>query len=325
MALNIYDSTTDFFPKSELLNHWVALPQSNVSVNGKQIPSLYGNIKSVFITILMVCILIVLEALLAFQINDEGLGILAIIALSAADFIFALFPIFILAKKDPESKIDAQILVLQVKQHLCGSNESDLIKQEIEKKKYIKKVNLVFSGLIILLGLSKFAVYYSVLESDIFLVPLGRFILFIIIFGVVVHIYFTKIFFAYLTLFRPALKKQLNKWRTRADCFIREYEYNNEKQLIYPAQYVPASSARQFIGEKVTEWDIAIDKIRTINDQYKNETHFRINRIVDMNNVYLVYSGLLIDPEINQLFIAQTNDQAKEAVVAQCKEVQLAY
>jgi hypothetical protein len=323
MPLENYDSNSDFNPKGKLLSYWVSLPQSNNSVNEKPIPSLFGNLKSVLIPTLMVCLLVILEIVLAYQMNDEGLDILAIIALSIADFIIAIIPVFILAKTKPLAQIEAQIFILQTKQSIKNTNERDNITQELKKEKKIKNINYLFTAAIIALGIWKFVNYYNVLGSDIFILPLGRFILITVIIGIITHIYFTKVFFIYWILYKPALNNAKTKCRNREDFYI--VDFNKEKLMDYPVEYIPASSGRQFLGEKVEEgsWS-ATDSIKKITDSYLEKTvYFRVNKFKDQTQIYLIYSGLLIDPEINQLFIAQNNDLAKEAVVALCKEIQL--
>jgi len=321
MALEIYNSKHDFLPQGRLLNYWASLPQSGTEVNGKPIPSLYGNLKSTLIPTLMVCLLILLEIGLAYEMNDQGLDPLILISLSVFDFAIAIIPIFFLGKLKQLAKIRSQIFIFQIKQNICGTVEAYNITEEQKEKKKVKYIKYIINTAIVALAVWKFVNYYNVLGSDIFSEPIGRFTLLTIIVCVVTHIYFTKDWFVYWFQFRPELKKALNKWREG-----EAYKLNGgyaEKLLDYPVDYTPAGAGRQFIGEKVDRWDKQKDVIRTVGQAHNSKTNFRVNRFEDQTRIYLVHSGLLIDAEINELFIAQRSDAAKEAVVALCKEIQL--
>jgi len=321
MALEIYNSKHDFLPQGRLLNYWTSLPQSGTEVNGKPIPSLYGNLKSILIPTLMVCLLILLEIGLAYEMNDQGLDPLILISLSVFDFAIAIFPIFFLGKKKQLAKIRSQIFIFQTKQTICGTIETDNISEELKEKNKIKSIKYIINTAIIALAVWKFVNYYNVLGGDIFSEPIGRFTILTIIVGVGTHIYFTKDWFVYWFQFRPVLKNSLKKWRG-GEAYKLHGGYA-EKLLDYPVDYTPAGAGRQFIGEKVDTWDKQKDVIRTVEQANNCKTNFRVNRFEDQTRIYLVHSGLLIDAEINELFIAQRSDPAKEAVVALCKEIQL--
>src|SRR5688500_893296 len=100
MKLELFDNTMGFRPKGTMLKFWVMLPQVSTSIGDKRIPPLYGNLKSMIFPYVMVFLTLVLDAILIWQLDNHGVDIMILVALSIVDFIIPLLPIVIFYKKD---------------------------------------------------------------------------------------------------------------------------------------------------------------------------------------------------------------------------------
>ncbi len=93
--------------------------------------------------------------------------------------------------------------------------------------------------------------------------------------------------------------------------------------LKFDVEYSHERSHNQFIGQKIgSEASLPNTQVKKIMHAGVEHT-FRVNNFIGNKEVYLVYTGLLTDPEITQLYMAQNNPSAKKAIIAECKEIQI--
>lgn len=335
MPISIYNNTTGFRPKGDLLKLWAMLPQVTSYIGHSKIPSLFGNPKSVATPRLMVAILVIIEGILFFQLNEEGVGFLVILALSVVDFIIAILaPEILMHKNLVPQEIDAHIFINEQKLQLpipthetpAEKYKDDLnekVKYWEQKKKMVNVINYIFILIIIAVNIWKFISYYGVLGDGIFVEPVGRFILTVILLSIVVHIFYTKIVYIYWR-YSSLLAKQLLDFRRNIDNFIQPDEVNKSKEIEIPLKYKYAFSANQRIAQRILrheEFDFNNEMIMELphgGDPIK----YRVSEFKGNQNIYIVYSGILTDPEIQGLYSIQ-DSSSKEAILVACKEIQL--
>ena len=93
MKLILYDNESGFRPSGKVLDYWKFLPQTEID---KDAPSLFGNIKSMFLPNLIVIILILCEVGLFYTMQEEGVSFMTLLALSIFDFVVGILPAIIL-------------------------------------------------------------------------------------------------------------------------------------------------------------------------------------------------------------------------------------
>lgn len=338
MKLELFDNTTGFKPAGKVLDYWKFLPQSQTD---SSVPSLYGNLKSMFIPYLMVAILVLCEAGLFYILNEDGVGFLTLLALSIFDFVIAILPavIFIYGNLIL-SVINAKIFITETNLKISNTIPSRFngnlgayhihLKEELNQYKAQKRnhyiVEFVLSLAIVGLAAWKFVSIYEVFGDDIFIISAGRFVMVVLILSIITHLFFTKIVFAHM-IFISGLNSQRKLFNKVGDYSISNSDKDKMKQITYKAEYNPEHSGNQFIGEKLLDEDIEKYKgkaeIKTI--EYSNGTteYFAIKRIADKNNANIVYTGLLTEPELISLAAAQPEAASRQAILATGKQIQL--
>lgn len=339
MAKSLFDNTMGFRPSGTTLKFWVLLPQISNSIDGKSIPSIYGNLKSLALPSIMVVLLIILEGILIFQLNDEGVGFMAIIALSAFDFVIAVLPVavFLLFNLYP-ARVNADAFILKTKIDILDKipkNRANRSTYENEirskqksvafKKTIIFLIEFIFAIAIICLGYWKFITYFAVFKEDIYVEAIGRLILAVILLSIITHIFFTKTFFTY-QLFDYSLKKQLREFENQQHKISLD-ETNKQVPLVFDVNYSPERADNQIVAQKYRNY--TPKKIEDEQGSYIDIIHngvtdkFRIDEFDGNDNIFLIYTGLLTDEEINKLYATQIDTETKRAIIAQAKEIQI--
>lgn len=329
---------TDFKPSGTPLKFWTLLPQVSSRADN---PPLFGKIKSISIYYIMVIILIGLEIMLALNLNEEGIDFKVFVALSIADFALVILPA--LAYLNPAfnpALIKANIFIQKTKLLLVDItkiptqfgdnkeayrqsiiNESNRFKSQ-KTKTFIYEV--IISILIVGLSLFKFYSFYSVLGSDIFVEPVGRFICITILISILVHLLCTKYVFYHL-FYYFSMNSQKNAFQHQGLYKVRANDRNRILPLNYLTPYDPVVVENQRICQEVSEEAESKDtRTKTIQIESSGvERTYRIDKIQGNEKVCLIYTGLLLDSEITEMSMNQADDSAKLAVFASGKEIQI--
>jgi hypothetical protein len=337
MAFTIFNNSIGFRPSGDVLKYWAMLPQVTSSIGDTKIPSLFGQPKSVTVPIIMVMFLVLIEGILVFQLSEEGVGFLAILAISIFDFVVAILPPEILMRMNLiPAEIDAHIFVNDNKLRIPspvpnGYNSKQDYLNELNrnvsiyenKKSKVGLINWIFYVAIIALNIWKFFIYYGVLGSGIFIEPIGRFILTVILLSIIVHILYTKVVYVFLK-YNSSLKSQLAAFRRRVKYITPLDETNKNKEIEFSVKYRPAYSGNQRIAQRLLPFEESSSPhdvtIELPHDNIPNK--YRVTDFSNGQNICLVYTGLLMDPEIQGLYSTQ-DTSSKEAIIVTCKETQL--
>ncbi|MDP1815347.1 MAG: hypothetical protein Q8K92_12935, partial [Leadbetterella sp.] len=183
---------------------------------------------------------------------------------------------------------------------------------------------VVISIFIVGLSLYKFLIFYAVLGNDIFIEPVGRFILITILISILVHLFCTKYVF-YHICYRNYLNKQKNEFEGMGLFKVRANDKNKISPLNYLVPYDPVSVDNQRVCQELIDEEKGKEtraKYITLESSGV-EREYRIDKIQGNEKVCLIYTGLLLDSEITELFIQQEDDSAKLAVSASGKEIQI--
>lgn len=336
-----FDPKIGFRPTGNVLKFWTLLPQ--ISSNSNH-PPLFGKIKGITIYYIMVGVLLLIEGFLAFNLNEEGMDFKMFVILSISDFAIVILPSLIHLNPNYNSAIiNANIFINEKKQKIdnkkpetVGTKESYLmdIKKELNKWKSNKTKNMLINILVALaiIGLAvwKFISFYAVMDDDIFTEPIGRFILTGLIIGILVHIICTKIVFYHL-FYKTTFNKQLKEFEESGEqeYKINQSEVNKEFSLNFKVSYIPVVSNAQRVCE-----ELDAEEIQNIENHHEKSTiiklhngdierEYRIDKITNKDNAKLIYTGLLTDAEISSLSIGQADSNAKIAIIASGKEIQL--
>lgn len=342
MALSVYDPNMGFRPHGTALKFWVLLPQVTTTIGSEKIPAIYGNLKSLFLPIFMVILLIALEAALVFQLNDEGVGVMALVGLSVFDFVIAIIPVFFFYQTNLYSAlVDADLFIIDTKYdvpHTPDGNFENINayrddleehrKRDNRKKMWIHVIDVFFALVIIGFGYWKFVTYWAVFGNDIFVEAIGRFIVVVILLSVITHIFFTRTVVTYF-LFKLALGSQLRAFRRQHRNQIQPAETNARVPLNYHANYSPQKADNLRIaqlyrapatkegGETPKEpEDLEIIK------QNGSTRKYRVNEFEGNSDIYLIYTGLLNDPDLQKILNGVGDGAAQRAVIATCKSIQ---
>ena len=338
MSQSLFDNNMGFRPEGTVLKFWVLLPQISNSINSEPVPSIYGKPKSLVLPIIMVLLLIVLELLLVFQLNDEGVGVMALIGLSAFDFVIAVLPVFILYNFNLYPALEkANLFLIKAKIHVGERNSLNTSQQEAyledlrEKQKSIKRklrgillIELFFAIVIVAFGFWKFVTYHAVFGDDIYVEAIGRFIIVVVLLSIITHIFFTGTVATYIG-FMLSLWKQLTGFRNQ-QFKVSKSDTNKKVPLIFNVEYSPEHSGNQLVAQFYNNHQPTAsgNNVQLIELEHNGvKEKFRIDRFEGNENVFLIYTGLLTDSEINGLYVSQGDSRAKRALVAQAKETQI--
>lgn len=336
--MKILQEKGDFRPIGSVLKLWALLPQVSTSASGRMIPSLFGDLKSVVIPLLMVILLIVSEIVLVMQLNDEGVGYLVLLILSILDFVVAILPPVIqyFSNRIPAVlKTEKFIAEYEIKTifQLGDNNNSSTIQearrslQNANSKLFQNTVmKWVFFFIIVGLSIWKLMSIYTVFEDDLFIIPLGRFVLGVTILSIITHQFFTSIVVVYL-LFSSAMKKQEKANNTLGEYTVIESDKNKNREFEYNVKYKPAVADKQRIVQEVQlsdypnkEHQLKYNIIELPHD--KTVRLFKTKDFDGNKKSSIVFTGLLLDPEIRSLIVGQHNE-SKIPIIATCKEIQL--
>lgn len=336
------------------LKWWVLLPQITTHSDGEKIPALIGNLKTITIPIILVILTILLEGALMYDLDNEGVNFLTLMGLSIFDFVIALLPIILLLLSDLvpskkyaeeyEIKIKLKYLNLHTKVKTKDSERINLQQNLKEIKKTFIPIFLIeILCVIAILGIAiwKFLTYYPIFGQEFLMLPVGRFIIIVIIVSTLTHLFFTKVLICYFIC-----KASYDKEIKHRHHYSREFIYHEAEINYTNIEYKPAESrgGRHFIGQKAdftialqgTKEDfraITIGKKNNENSnayeeksgKESNKTYYRISNFIGNDNICLVYQDYLKDPEITDLYINQNTREARETIIALAKEIQKAY
>lgn len=347
MKLVLYNNKSGFRPSGKVLEYWKFLPQTQVD---KDVPSLYGNIKSMLIPNLIVIILILCEVGLFYTMQEEGVNFMTLLALSIFDFVIGILPAIIFIYGNLiMSVIKTNIFIAETK--LTKPNEIPYqyngnldtyqgdLRAELQRYKKQKTshhvIQVIMAMAILALAFWKFISLYDVLGQDIFILGIGRYIIVVLILSIIAHIFFTKTVFANI-IFKSMFNKQKSAYDKDKQYSISPPDRNQMKDVTFHGKYTYASEGNQFVArkledaEQVAESDrTKIREVKVIGNDYsdgENEVLYFSKRKSETNNgVVIVYTGILNDPEIGVLAIAQSNEQETKGILATAKQIQLSF
>lgn len=348
MRLNIFDNTSGYRPSHDLISWWLLLPQNSTTYHGtkageagKRISPLFADPKSVVIHFVLIAILIIAELTLIFQLEDNGVDYKVLLILSIIDFVVAILPMLITKKWTTVAEINARIFIAEANIELNQYDSTITEQERTTTKKNLKDnlgmwqsklmphkiLNIVTVMVILIFSAWKFASFYAVLGSDIFVEPVGRFVMGVIFLSIVVHLLSTKIVFV-ASAFYPKLKNEIKKHSRFNDHSIAVAEINKPKEIEHKGKYKPSISLHQRIVQKINYWQEETE----VKESHKNEylllpngdiqNKYKIDNFEGFNNINIVTTGLLTDPEIQGLFSSQ-GDSEQLQVIATCKGIQL--
>jgi hypothetical protein len=324
-----------FRPRASALKWWAMMPQIALDVNGKNIPPLFGSVKSVAIHIMLVLILIVAEIILIIQLNEDGTPPLVLFILSLADFVVAILPPIIKFSADRiPSLLKTQKFIAEYKIEIYNRNKGrgdDDLLQDAQKAltdansklSMNKIIGIIFILIIVSLNIWKLLSIYNVYGDDIFIIGLGRMVIIVILMSIFIHLYATSIVMTYI-LYRSALGKQSNGYETMRKYNVEDTETNVEKEFEYEAIYRPASSTNLRIVQRaeIPENNSAANNgiMELVHDGKK--MYYKTNNFDNDKKSSVVYTGLISEAEISDLINRQDN-KSKMPIVVTCKEIQL--
>ena len=346
MKLELYNNESGFRPSGKVLDYWKFLPQTEID---KDAPSLFGNIKSMFLPNVMVIILIFCEVGLFYTMQEQGVSFMTLLALSIFDFVVGILPAIILIYGNLiKGVINTNIFITETRINLNGETPHkysgnrakylDDLQNELAAYKKQNTIRLVIEVVmafaIIALASWKFYSLYEVFGSDIFVLGIGRYVIVVILLSIITHIFFTKIVFANL-VFRMLFNSQKSAFgRNKNKYSVKTQDMHKSKEVTFFGKFKYAYDGKQFVAkelekndaEKETEKSKLIDiKVGSSSDDDDNETRYYSKRKSDSNEgVSIVYTGILNDPEISVLVTEQTEDGAK-AILSTAKQIQLSY
>ncbi|MCX6352052.1 MAG: hypothetical protein NTX03_09345 [Bacteroidetes bacterium] len=336
----MFNNTIGFKPEGKVLTYWTILPQVTSSFGKREIPALFGNLKNIVIYYIFVIALLAMEIVLTLNLNEAGVDWKVIVALSTVDFLIAVLPfIFELSPHYNKSIIKANIFIdktkiklidkLVVPEEFKDDDNSkgkylehcqDSLKSHQHQKTMAYIVDFVFAFVIIGLGAYKFYNYYGVYGSDIFIEPVGRFIIMTVIISIITHILFTKYVVCHL-LYYFGMKRQIKEFKNDHSHQIRDTEKNIPQEMNYTFSFKTAKSDNQMIRQKVFA-STAEDKTTEIKSK-DEPTLIRKDEIIGNTDVCIFYTGILLESEIKNLYASQKDDSAAEAIIAECKFIQI--
>lgn len=337
--MNEFDPKIGFRPTGNALKFWTLLPQVSSNSNN---PPLFGKIKGITLYYIMVGILILLEAVLAYSLNEEGLNFITFLVLSIADFALVIFPSFFhLSPSLNSAIINANIFINEKKLRIDNKKPETIdthdsyvveLRKELNKWKSNRTKNRLLSIAVFIavvgLAIWKFFSFYSVLGDDIFVEAIGRFILTSLIISILVHVICTKVV-CYHLFYSATLRKQRKEFEEFHEHKIQQHETNKPFALMFNVPYTPVVANNQRICEEVSSMEInnlKIQEEKVTLIQLNNsgvDRDYRIDRIENKDNAKLIYTGLLLDAEVTSLSIGQADTDARTAVIVSGKEIQL--
>jgi len=338
MKLVLFDNTSGFRPTGKVLEYWKFLPQTQIDADA---PSLYGNLKSMLIPYLMVIILVLCEVGLFFTLQEAGVSFMTLLALSIFDFVVAILPavVFIYGNLIL-SVIKANIYITESNIKINNNiptefkNNAATYKNWLEArlKKFDGQKRLHFliefalAGGIIALTTWKFMSLYEVFGNDIFVLGEGRFVIVVLILSLITHVFFTKIVFAHM-IFSSALNAQKKAFTRGLGNAVGKSDTNKKKVVTFHSEFNPEHSSNQFVAELLSDEDAGKYKgksdVKIVEHSNGRTEVFAIKEIINQSNVFIVYTGLLTEPELVALAAAQPEATSKQAILAIGKQIQL--
>jgi len=335
-----FDNTKGFVPKGSLLYYWTLLPQSSTLLNGKKIPSLFGILKGIGFYYAFVIGLIAAEFyLIFFALPNDGVPTITLLIFSLLDFAVGVLPLFF--EKNP----DRNLPILKAEKFIIETNlnpntpkdipeeskESFLRNEEIRlqsinnKILWVKVGKFLLATFIIVFAYVKFITYvdhYGGFKNFIFdTIGSGRLLFYVIVGGAFVHILFTKTFI-YHIIYWLKLQNQRREFVLSHRTDFVESQKNKDKLFEYKVSVVAKSDNNQKILQRVDENEVGSNIVSLlcngINKKFRTD-----NFVLENRNIHIVYSGLLLDTEVNKLFSEQPDNDISRAVVAACKKQQI--
>ncbi len=199
----------NFKPSSRLRAYWMCLPQKTITVGSTQFPSLFNDLKPFFFQNFFFIIFIVLEVYSIFSFAHRGLDINIMLLLAIGEVVIALIPLMfeMVSTENCMAWVNSHLYITKIK--MLYSNPSlidnnadlavDLSKWRSRKNRIILVYGFI-SALIILMGFSKFYIYYQIYGFELVNMQIGRLLLLSIIVGIITHLWCTKVVFLNLIL-----------------------------------------------------------------------------------------------------------------------------
>lgn len=349
MKLNLFDNTSGYMPSEKVRFWWRLLPQhagtyhgTHEGEAGKKIPPVYADPKNVSIHFILVFILIGAELYLMLQLRENGIDFMVLLILSIIDFIIAVLPILLSWLYNTKAEINARIFIAEAQVELNRQLNSAT---ETEDAKTARRTNLkrnllmwqrkliphrlitVFViGVLLTFSVWKFISFYEVLGSDIFVEPIGRFIVGVILLSIAVHLISTKIVFA-ATLMYPLLWRESGKQIKYGDHTVDWTMKNVPREVSYPGKFKAAVADNQRIMQAIDRNQLPEDTDFQNTSEYmllpyEHMQNWYRNNFKDDKGITIIYTGILADPELLTLAGVQNASDQLEVLVTG-KEIQL--
>jgi hypothetical protein len=322
MNLNKYLNGTGFVPSKSTLEHWAFLPQVNSS---ERIPSILGDIKSLNVPIFMVFLLIVLEIINMYVLNEQGLFIIGLLVIMIIEFFIAFIPYLKIKLNLVPSISLNQIFIKQmkIKEDMNNGNNDNVMQQRLrneiqneEKKLRNGKIISVFTFFIICIAtFAKIFLVYDALGDSMLIDLGGRVSLGVALISLIVHIAYTKDVITYY-FFRKSFLKEFNDFMTIGLHKAASYQVT---PIQFSGLFKFAKSEDNIIGKEATQNEIDENNFIELKDN-------SLTRKVSINNatknyeMNIYYRGIITDKDINNL--VNTQNENKENLRALLKEIQ---
>jgi hypothetical protein len=347
MNLKIFDNRSGYRPSSSLKEWWLLMPQNDTTVqgiesfDGEKVPPVFGEPKNVAIHFVLVGILILSEMMLILQLEDNGVDFNILMILSAIDFVIAILPVLIIKFlfKITPAEINARIFIEKVKRFfnekdgLISDNERNnrraVYQYQIEdyegRLRKFRWLNIFSLVVILAFSFWKFISFYEVLGHYIFLIPIGRFIMSILVLSIITHLISTKIVFVSV-FFYNTLRKELKARKKDLGLYsIPPSEKNKPKEITgFPGNYKASIALNQRIAQQVAyKTEEGKDHSDVLLLKWGDDSrYYRTQHFTEDKGICIIYSGLLTDPELEGLSTTQDAGE-KLAVLATGKDIQL--
>lgn len=335
MKLELFDNNLGFKPSGKVLDWWKVLPQVQIDHN---VPSLFGNIKSMTLSYFMVGLLILMEGILIYSLNEEGAMPLVLIILTVLDFAIIIIPLLIIVNKNLiNSVLKAKLFITQYKLNTdhnvpddFNGDESkykDFLKREYKKLKSDKNklqcINIATAIVILVFSYVKFQSIYGIFGEDIIIMSTGRLAVGVILLSIFVHLLFTKDVVS-IIVFKRMLNNQLNDFSQLSLNKVENKDKNNTKEISFFGKYTYEKAGNQMIGKVVDSIDSTMDSQKLIKfENQRGQNFISLQKTENNSNVNLVWTGILTDPEISVLATAQSDTRL--SVLCVSKEIQLSF
>jgi hypothetical protein len=318
-------------PSNKTLNYLMSLPQQKFSDGGIHLPSLFGRVIGwMRVLYAIFFIQLILETWTIVGLDSKGVDSTIMLLLVVVEIVVALIPIL------PEGNnsyynmgyVNAQIFITKINLKYSAPTSDYNSRQVVELEFWEKQKNkiLMIRGLVIAIILFiaywKFNVYYGILKNGLFLLAIGRVTLSSIVLGAIVHTFITKIIV--VDMLRNSRRNyEIKQFNNGNGAFVSRSDRSglllNTENINQSVTFRPARVKNRCDIVALTSFNGNPDTLLEVdNQQYSYSFDFKAD-----DKIYLVYTDILADADVNNLVLQQDNQLAKETIANYGKQIQL--